>query len=93
MSYELRLRAIGRIIDSATLREVCLTEFDHGVLVVGVAAVLTAGELLAEPKSLELDNILIEQTIAELQGTWMGNGTGTDRAKQAFTTGLGETTA
>lgn len=36
-TYARRLQAIGELIDRARLRDVCVTEYDHGVVVVGLS--------------------------------------------------------
>lgn len=66
MNYEQRLRAVGRLIDSAALHGVCLVEHDHGVLVVGLAPVTIADERVVQPTSLELDTDVIERTVRHL---------------------------
>lgn len=68
MNYEQRLRAVGRLIDAATLHGVCVLEHDHGVLVVGLAPVTIADERVVQPASLELETSLIERTLRQLAG-------------------------
>lgn len=66
MNYEQRLRAVGRLIDAAALRGVCVMEHDHGVLVVGIGPVTIADERVVQPASLDLDTSLIERTLQQL---------------------------
>jgi hypothetical protein len=66
MSYEQRLQAVGRLIDQARMRDVCLLEFPAGVLVVGMATIETAESTVLQAHSQEFDNPTIEQTIADL---------------------------
>jgi hypothetical protein len=66
MSYEQRLQAVGRLIDQARMRDVCVLEFPAGVLVVGLSPIETSEETLLRSHSQEFDNDLIEKTIADL---------------------------
>ena len=74
VNYELRLRAIGRLIDSAMLRDLCLMEFEHGILVVGLAPVDSPDDTTIQPKSIEFDNATIERTALEFSHSVLGNG-------------------
>ena len=68
MNYEQRLRAIGRLIDAAALKGVCVVEHDRGVLVVGLAPVTIADERVVQPTSLQLETDLIERTMRQIGG-------------------------
>jgi len=74
VNYEQRLRAIGRLVDSAMLRDVCLMEFEQGVLVVGLAPVDTQDATMIQPKSVEFDNATIDRTVLEFSLPPLGNG-------------------
>lgn len=66
MNYEQKLRAVGRLIDAASLHAVCVMERERGVLVVGLAPVTIADEHVLQPTSLELGPDLIEHTLRQL---------------------------
>ena len=77
MPYEQRLRAIGRLIDAAGLRDVAVTETAEGVLVTGVTPLdRRAGILGVGAKSLLLSQEQIARADREIAGKrgWFRHG-------------------
>ena len=66
-SYEARLRALGRRIDSEMLSSVCVTEVEEGFLVVGLG-ILTQGVGVARAaRTLELSYGDVDTLVAQMQ--------------------------
>ena len=69
MPYEQRLRAVGRLIDAAGLRDVAMTETTDGILVTGVTPLhRRAGIVGVGAKSLHLSHEQIDQADREIAG-------------------------
>lgn len=69
MPYERRLRAVGRLIDAAGLRDVAMTETAEGVLVTGVTPLdRRSGILGVGAKSLLLSQEAIVRADREIAG-------------------------
>ena len=52
-SYEARLRALGRLLDAAQLRSVCITEVEEGFLVLGLGVGPQMGGVALGERTLE----------------------------------------
>lgn len=65
MTYEQRLRALGRLIDQQEMQDLCILEVEGGVVVSGVGRAHThEGVPVLGPKSLEFADSVIESAAA-----------------------------
>ncbi len=67
-SYEVRLRAIGRLVDAAQLSSVCVTEFEEGFLVLGMGITPEVGGVERAERSLEYSFAEVDALCAEIEG-------------------------
>jgi hypothetical protein len=70
MTYEERLRAIGRLVDRHDLRDVCVMETADGAVVSGIVPLdRRTGIMAFAPRSIRLGNEAIEAAHRELGGS------------------------
>ena len=66
-SYEARLRAIGRLVDAAPLKSVCVTEVEEGFLVVGLGFISRVGGMDITERTLEYSYREIDALCEQLE--------------------------
>ena len=67
MTYEQRLRAIGRLIDLQNLRSVCILEYADGAVVTGLAKPTGWEQSALDVASLDLSDEQIARAVVEIE--------------------------
>ncbi|HZS01645.1 MAG TPA: hypothetical protein VFE37_23210 [Chloroflexota bacterium] len=67
-TYEDRLRALGRRIDTEQISSVCVTEVEEGFLVVGLGVAPQMGGVARVGRTLEISNDELNALCAEMAG-------------------------
>lgn len=77
MTYEERLRAIGRLVNRQNLRDICVMETTEGAVVSGIAPLdRRTGIVAFAPRSIQLDNEAIQKAHNQLTGRRDGQSRG-----------------
>ena len=77
MNYERRLGLVGRLVDSRTMRDICITEVPGGVVVTGLCEV-------RESEQTVWRTVTVEVTEDEMSGRAKLGGNSTSRWRWPF---------
>ncbi len=66
-SYEARLRALGRLLDTAQVQSVCVTEVEEGFLVLALGIAPQVGGVALGERTLEYSYGEIDALCAEIE--------------------------